>query len=310
MEAGSTREVVFTWNDLRLAGTLALPNGSEPYPAVLMLQGSGAADRDSGGFFPPIRDAFLARGIATFSFDKPGIGGSTGDWRSYALSGRADQAAAALAWLRSAAVIDGNRVGVWGHSQGGWLVQMIAAREPNLTFAVSNSGATIGIDEQDRHGWEHSLRARGASEADIAAALAFLESVKEALCRGDDYLTADEHLLRSARAASWYGYLDLECEEDWELERRFSEEAYDPVEALSRVRCPYLAVYGALDPLIPVWESARLCGEALSAAGNPDATVVVFPRGNHRIIVEETGQFAPGYLDLISEWARLKVSGH
>src|SRR4051812_31423527 len=89
------------------------------HPAVLMLQGSGPADRDSGGYFPPIRDAFLARGIAVFSFDKPGIGSSTGDWRHYALMDRADQALAALALLREHHVIDGARVGVWGQSQGG-----------------------------------------------------------------------------------------------------------------------------------------------------------------------------------------------
>src|SRR4051794_39100990 len=109
-------ELAFPWEGLNLAGTLQLPVGSPPHPAVLMLQGSGAADRDSGGYFPPIRDVFLSRGIATYSFDKPGMGGSTGDWRHYALTGRTEQAIAALEMLRGLDELDGDRIGIWGQS--------------------------------------------------------------------------------------------------------------------------------------------------------------------------------------------------
>src|SRR5262245_3634931 len=64
------QEFSFVWRGLTLAGTLHLPAAPPPHPAVLMLQGSGPADRDAGDYFPPIRDAFLARGIAAYSFDK------------------------------------------------------------------------------------------------------------------------------------------------------------------------------------------------------------------------------------------------
>jgi hypothetical protein len=77
-----------------------------------MLQRSGAADRDCGGYFPPIRDAFLRRGIAVYSLDKPGIGGSSGDWRRFALFDRTDQALAAIDALKEHVAIDPRRVGV------------------------------------------------------------------------------------------------------------------------------------------------------------------------------------------------------
>jgi pimeloyl-ACP methyl ester carboxylesterase len=310
MVTGSTREITIAWRDIRLAGTLHLPAAPPPCPAVLMLQGGGAADRDFGGYFPPIRDAFLARGIATFSFDKPGVGGSTGDWRHYALEGGAEQAVAALDRLRAAEGIDGRRVGVWGHSQGGWLVQMLAARDPDLSFAVANSGSAIGIERQDHYGWEQTLRADGAADQDVAAALAFLRAVQEAAHRGDDFATVEERLVRAARGQSWYGYLEIEDAVDWGHERRFIQEAYEPLEALARVRCPFLAVFGALDVLMPVWESAQLCSQALRDAGNLDATVVVFPQGNHRILIAETRQFVPGYLDLLGDWALYRVARH
>ncbi len=161
-------DITFTWHGIDLAGTLHLPTSPSPHPAVVMLQGSGAADRDADGYFPPIRDAFLSRGIAAFSFDKPGIGGSSGDWRDYALNGRTDQALAAIALLRAHEAIDAQRVGVWGQSQGGWLVQILAARLPDLAFAIANSGAAIGVEEQNRAGCEHTMRAAGKSEEEIA----------------------------------------------------------------------------------------------------------------------------------------------
>ena len=79
----------FDWGGLKLAGSLDLPSGAGRHPAVLMAQGSGPADRDSGGYFEPIRQTFIDRGVATFAFDKPGCGESSGDWRHYALEARA-----------------------------------------------------------------------------------------------------------------------------------------------------------------------------------------------------------------------------
>jgi hypothetical protein len=301
------RDVNFLWDNVQLAGTLYLPASPPPHPAVLMLQGSGPADRDSGGYFPPIRETFLSRGIATYSFDKPGIGGSSGDWRRYALAGRADQALAAIALLREHEAIDPQRVGVWGQSQGGWLVQMLAARLPDLAFAIANSGCAIGGEEQDRYGCEHTMRAEGKSEEQIERALAFINAMHAAALRADDYTTVERQLLAPARGEPWYGYLSVDDEEDWEGISRFVTERYEPTEALARARCPFLALFGALDVLAPAWKSAAIYSRSLREAGNQDATIVVFPQGNHRILLAETGEFVPGYLDLLGDWAARRV---
>ena len=80
-------------------------------------------------------------------------------------------------------------------------------------------------------------------------------------------------------------------------------EPYEPRETLAQIRCPFLAIYGGRDRLVPAWQSAEESGRSLEAAGNPDATVVVFPAGDHRIRVSSTDQFVPGYLDLLGDWA-------
>jgi alpha-beta hydrolase superfamily lysophospholipase len=78
-----------------------------------MLQGSGAADRNSGDFFPPIRQAFLSRGLAVYSFDKPGIGESSGNWRHVALFDQATQAERVIGRVQEQPQIDASRVGLW-----------------------------------------------------------------------------------------------------------------------------------------------------------------------------------------------------
>lgn len=300
-----TRELGFEWNGLHLAGTLHLPGQIPPYPAVLMLQGSGPEDRDSAGYFDPIRSTFLSRGLATFSFDKPGVGASTGDWREFDLAARTGQAIAALGLLRAQEDIDPRRVGVWGHSQGGWLVQMLAAQLPDLAFAIANSGPAISVERQNLAGWEHTLRARvqGTSEAEIAAALDFLRALHEAARRGDDFGTVEVRLLQPARDQPWYGYFPLEDAADWRIVSLLIQEAFEPLDALAQARCPFMAIFGVLDRLVPAWESAELTSQALRRAGASDTCVVVFPTGDHRIQEEGSDDFVAGYLDLLGDWA-------
>jgi hypothetical protein len=126
--------------------------------------------------------------------------------------------------------------------------------------------------------------------------------VHAAAARGDDYASVERHLLEPSRGEPWYGYLSIDDEEDWGGISRFVTERYEPADALARIHCPFLALFGALDVLVPAWESAAMYSQSLRAAGNRDATIVVFPQGNHRILLPEAGEFVPGYLDLLGDW--------
>lgn len=308
--SGDTIEVTLGWEGLTLAGSLHLPAGTGPHPAMLLLQGSGPADRDSGGYFPSIRSAFLERGIATLAIDKPGCGASTGDWRDHGLAERADQAVAALAQLRLQPAIDGERVGVWGQSQGGWLVQMLAGRGIDLAAAIANSGPSIDVPRQDLYGCEHTMRRDGFAEDDIAAALAFVRALHRAAEDGADLATVTRDVLEPAMGRSWYGHyhrVDALDEADWRGHVRMVTEGFDPLAALARVECSFLAIYGALDPLVPAWLGAEETGRALAAAGTGDATVVVFPGGDHRIKDPASGDFVDGYLDLLGDWTARRL---
>lgn len=299
-----TRELSVAWRGERLAGGLVLPSTTTPPAVVLMMQGSGPGDRDADGYFEPIRRTFLDRGLGVCSFDKPGCGDSTGDWRRHALHDRADQAIAVLAALRDRADVDHGRLGVWGHSQGGWLAQTVAATG-SPAFAISNSGPSIPVEAQDLFGCEHTLRAAGRSEDDIGRALAHLRRLHEAARQGVGFDVVHDHLLAPVADEVWSEHLAITDPADWALTVEFVREAYDPLPTLRRIRCPYLAVFGGRDLLVPAWSGARETGEALGACH--DATIVVFPHGDHRIQVDGPLDFAPGYLDLIGDWTATRV---
>jgi uncharacterized protein len=302
--AMSEFQLSFDSDELRLSGSLHVPAGTGPFPAVVMAQGSGPADRDSGGYFVPIRETFLDRGIATFAFDKPGCGESSGDWRHHGLVGRADQIVAALDLVRSHPSIDGEHVGIWGHSQGGWLVQMLAGQRVDLGFAIVSSGPTIGVREQILYDCEQTLRGRGHDAEEIRQALALARQLHQAAADGATFEAIADELLEPASRRSWYGsYPMIDDADDWQHAKLLIGEPFEPVSALSRVECPFLAVYGGLDRLLPPWRGARETGQALARAGNADATVIVFPLGDHRIQDTRTGGLVSGYLELLGDWA-------
>ena len=268
---------------------------------------SPPSDRTSNGYFPPIQEAFLRRGIGTFAFDKPGCGESSGDWRDYALEARADQVLSALETAYDHPMVSEDRTGIWGQSQGGWLAQMLASRHPDLAFAVANSGPSLNIPDQDLYGCEHTMRAQGHSDADIGLALSFLDEVHTAANEGWSYETVESRLLESARSQPWYGYMTITDAKDWELGSRFAEDSYEPVDALSKIQVPFLAIYGGRDVLVPAWRSAEESGRALQDAGNADATVVLFPKADHRI-QNASGNFVTGYLDLLGDWTAARIA--
>ncbi|MCP5027309.1 MAG: alpha/beta fold hydrolase [Actinomycetia bacterium] len=295
--------LLFDWGGLSLAGSLHVPAGAGLRPAVVMAQGSGPADRESDGYFGPIRQTFLDRGIATFAFDKPGCGASSGDWRHYGLFGRADQIVAALDLVRNHPAVDGDRVGIWGHSQGGWLVQMLAGRPLPLAFAIASSGPTIGVGEQIRYDCEHTLRDRGHDDDEIRQALVLARELHRAAADGVAFEAISSQLLEPASRHSWYrSYPTIDNDADWQHARLLTGEPFEPVSALGGVECPFLSVYGGLDRLLPPWRGAQEAGHALANAASPDTTVVVFPRGDHRIQDARTSDFVDGYLDLLGDW--------
>lgn len=287
--------------EMTLAGTLHCPDVPPPWPALVMIHGSGPADRESGGFFVPIRESMLAAGLAVLSWDKPGIGGSTGDWRRQTLFDRADESAAALAWLRQQPQVDAARTGVWGHSQGGWVGPLVAARDPAVAALVIHSGTGVTVEEQDYFGMEHILRRDGASEEEVIQGRRFLDALHAAAKAGMPFAEVEPRVIAPARGQPCLDYFSPLGAGEWEFFVRNFAQPYDPLWALRRILCPTLAVFGERDPLIPVARSIQILNETLATI-NPALTIEVFPGANHRIEAGDPPALPPGYFDRTTGW--------
>jgi len=277
---------------VRLAGTLWRPVG-EAVAGVLMHPGSGPSDRDNDVLFPPIREHLLGAGIAVCSFDKRGVGGSAGSWLEAGLFAQADDLIAALAVFESESRRD-LPLGLFGHSQGGWVVVEAASRGVPVAFVITNSGPGVSPARQERYSLANKLTGDRVPEtlATYDAVVAVMRE-RPGLAAGLQQLDADGVPYRELPGLEFV----FEDEAIWRLFAEISD--YDPAAALSRITTPFLAIFGTADKITPPEESVV----ALRASVRPELLQVeVFPEGDHRLFHEQPPRFVDGYLERISSF--------
>jgi len=283
----------------RLAGSLWRPAG-DAVAGVLMHPGSGPSDRDNDVLFPPIREHLLGAGIAVSSFDKRGVGGSSGSWLEAGIEEQADDLLAALPAFR--AECPGLPIGLFGHSQGGWVVIEAAGRGAAVAFVITNSGPGVSPARQERYSLASKLT-DGREAAALAAYDAVVAVMREcpSLKQGAERLEAAGVPYRELPGVEFM----FEDEAIWGLCARIF--AYDPAPALSRITVPFLGIFGAADKLTPPEESVV----ALRAAVRPELLQVeVFPEGDHRLHHGDPPRFVDGYLDRIASFVLETALAH
>jgi uncharacterized protein len=287
-------EVIARNRDVELAGTLWHPSG-EAVGAVLMHPGSGPSDRDNDVYFPPIREHLLAAGIAVASFDKRGVGGSTGRWQEAAIVEQASDAVCCLERVRAEV---GRQVGLFGHSQGGWVVVEAAARLPEAAFVITSSGPGVSPERQERYATQLYMKRAGISEAEIDEVRRYYDDIVS-LMRAGASLADARRRIEGGGFPQAFATLGLpvlpEEEADWKLAAMLMD--YDPGPALERIRSPVLAVFGADDPITPVEESAAAFREAV----RPNLLQVeIFAGADHRLQAGDPPRLVDGYLETLA----------
>jgi uncharacterized protein len=300
-------EVGFDHRDTYLAGDVWLPDGVEEFPVVVMVPGSGLAERNEEA---GLREHLVRHGIASFAWDKPGLGGSAGDWRRQTIiTDRAEEVRGALRALQSRPDIGRGGIGLWGISQGGWIVPLVAATTPNVAFIITVSAPGISVAEQILYSYAERLRAGGLPDEWVVDFAEFLRAALDAARAGMSYEDVEASLVNRYRSRPWLPAIAPELTPSaWE--QLLAGEAPDldfhlePI--LERVECPVLAVFGANDDLLPVDASVALFEEGLARAGNSDVTVIVFADADHFLRVQDPPGYAPGYLETLSDWVRAR----
>jgi pimeloyl-ACP methyl ester carboxylesterase len=324
-------EVTFENGDVTLAGTLTLPEGDGPYPAVVLVTGSGAQDRDETiGAMKPFRliaDGLTRAGVAVLRWDDRGVGKSTGDFETATTADFASDATAAIDFLLTRDDINPDQIGLLGHSEGGDVAAMLGATNENLAFIISMAGPAVSGADVLLVQNKRILEAENAPEESIKAQLDFLPELFEKIQAKDTeairQLTHDAVLeqvkLLSEDQRKKIGDLEAYANQqadsavttynnDW---FRFFL-TYNPGEDWAKTTTPVLAIYGKLDVQVDADQNAPAFEAAMKEAGNTDYQLTILPKANHLMQEATTGspteygtlkqEFTPDFLPTIIDW--------
>jgi dienelactone hydrolase len=274
------REEPMTWinGDARLAGTLILPEGESPFPAVVLTQMSSNASRDAYRLYAYF---FASHGIAALIYDRRGIGESKGDTEQSGMIELAQDAVEAVHALQKMTAIDGKRIGTWGHSQGGWIAPYAAAQSADVAFVISQSGPAVSAAEQEIYRVENNARDAGLTDAEVQAAVHYERLLMNWVKTGEgrDEIVA---ISKTSAAERWARFVELrDSLPDHPSLRSLKFWHLDPAPELAKVRVPILAIYGSRDSFVPVEKSVSILRQALAKAGNQQATIAILPDAAH-----------------------------
>jgi pimeloyl-ACP methyl ester carboxylesterase len=308
-------DVRFASGAVQLAGTLLSPSTGGKHPAVILVHGSGAENRE---YLLPFARFLIRRGVAVLGYDKRGVGGSTGDWKEASFEDLAGDVVDAFQYLKSRGDIDAAQIGMLGVSQAGWIMPLAALRAKDLAFLISVSGAGIPAAETTIDQARNELTARGMKPQTVADIVAIMNLQYHFARTGqgwDDYAAARAKL--AARIGpppdTMPGTPDHPY---WQSIRR--SYFFDPAPTLRQLRLPVLAIFGELDNNIVADKNKAAWEAALKAGGHADYTLRILPRANHLQWEAKAGsnaemvslqRFAPEYFTTIQDWLAKRIRG-
>lgn len=322
-----------------LAGTFTRPDEGGPFPAVILISGSGPQDRNEALMghrpFLVLSDHLTRSGIAVLRFDDRGVGESTGNFASATSQDHASDVLAGVAYLKTRGDVDQGAIGLAGHSEGGLIAPIVAVASDDVSYIVLMAGPGITGEEILYAQGALIARAQGATEDRIAESEAQQRAIYEIVKTESDPARAAEMIADIARVAfealseterAQQGITDEES-----LERVLQMQVqqvnspwfryfltYDPAPTLEQVAVPVLAINGEKDLQVPYEENLREIEAALQRGGNTSFEIHALPDHNHLFQHSETGApseystieetWSVESMELIAEWV-LKTVG-
>ena len=307
----------------QLAGTLTLPSVGSNFPAVVLISGSGAQDRNSEIFgnksFWVIADYLTKNGIAVLRLDDRGVGGSKGTHNTAGFLEFQNDIEAGVEYLRSRTNINEAKIGLIGHSLGGALAPIIATQDASLAFIIMLAGPGMRGDKlmllqkeiiERKMGMNDFVVSIGQNNIGGAYDIVRNNAIPTDSLRSElkKYFTK---VFGAALPLTQLESLSLQFSIPWfrDLIR------YDPTEYLSKIKCQVLAINGEKDVQVSAQENLMGIQEIVSKNGNDKLKIVSMPDLNHLFQVCETGMvdeyqkiemtFSPDVLKIIGDWIKI-----
>ena len=304
--------------EVNLSGTLSIPNGKGPFPAVILVSGSGPQNRDSEIFghkpFAVQADYYSSRGIAVLRYDDRGVGKSTGDFQSATTKYFASDAATTFNFLKNRPEINSKKIGLLGHSEGGVIAHMVASEQSDVAFVVMLAGP-------GQNGAELMITQKSLIESKMGIAKEDIEKGKTVFGGAYNIVTAfpnDNDLsdtLENYFDKAFEGQLDdktkmaivAQINTPWMLGFLRNQ----PSTYLAKVNCPVFAINGSLDLQVPP-QNLKLVKKEIEKNGNKKVVIKEYAGLNHLFQHAKTGMIneygtieesiSPDVLKDVSDW--------
>lgn len=324
----SSEDVVFLnkADSISLAGTFTYPNKGENFPAVILISGSGPQDRNSEILnhkpFLVIADHLTSNGIAVLRVDDRGTGISQGDFTTSGIPEFVNDCKSTLAFLQTRKEVDSSKIGLIGHSLGGSIAQIVAADSDLVSFVVFLAAPGIRGDSLMLMQKELMERKMSFPEGTIEVGRKNMKGAYDIILQTKDNdidlekdlkeyfsnimggLMTDKHVRLSVKQLT--------------NSTIFGLVRYDPGVALSKVKCPVLAINGTKDLQVTSKENLSGIKRILTVNNNDDVEIHEMENLNHLFQECETGlpqeyekieqTFSPKVLTIMCDWIIKKTS--
>lgn len=316
-----------------LAGTFTRPETGGPFPAVILISGSGPQDRDEALLghrpFLVLSDHLTRRGIAVLRFDDRGVGESTGNFAAATSRDFASDVLAGVAYLKTRDDVDAGAIGLAGHSEGGLIAPMVAVASDDVAYIVLMAGPGVNGEQILYAQGELIARANGASRQAIAQNRELQRAMFAVLKAEPDVERAGEVLADLVRTALEEASDEVRAQsgitDDAALDGAVAAQVqsvntpwfryfltYEPAETIERVTVPVLAINGENDLQVPYEENLREIEAALRRGGNTEYKIHALPGLNHLFQYSDTGSpteyqaieetWSVEVMELIADW--------
>jgi pimeloyl-ACP methyl ester carboxylesterase len=314
--------------------TMTYPKDQGKHPLIILITGSGKQDRDETIFdhkpFAVIADYLTKKGFAVMRVDDRGAGKSTGDFNNSTTADFALDVEEHISYAKSLSMVDANKIGLLGHSEGGLIAPMVAARNKAVAFVILMAGPGVPITDLMAMQNEKVLKSVGIVPAAIDAYIPLYKQImttvisssnkQEAINKSTEltknwfnstdksFVKATTNISTEADINSYATSMAETLSTNWW--KYFA--AYNPQPAIQKLKCPVLALNGSADIQVPAVENLNAIEALLKKTGNKNFTIHKFEGLNHlfqkctKCTVAEYGQLEntvePEVLDIIGNW--------
>ena len=330
-------EITFanTKEKINLAGTLTLPKGEEKHAAVILIAGSGPNDRDETVFghkpFWVLADYLTRQGIAVLRYDKRGVGESEGEFFTSTTENFADDATAALNYLKTRKEIDHANIGLIGHSEGGVIAPMVAVQTEEVKFVILMAGLGITGTELSLAQNQFAFDKTSLTEEEKENLNQILINIYSNVTKWTEYVGSVEerNQLKKELATLWQNFAP-------EIRAGVKQEVFvektvanitspwfrhflknNPLTYLQKLSIPVLAINGENDTQVNSQTNLLKIEDALKKANNQHYTIKSYPHLNHLFQESTTGEIdeygkieqtmSPEVLTDITDWIKKQV---